>query len=99
MDFIELSEFKKYSISKKNNSSSNSANKNRAKKVDFSLFRDVIIIPNKRETCDSIDLWWSYSDVRKAYSSMHDEIQVIQKIYNDNITQKEAMKILYQPKM
>ena len=66
------------------------------KKVDFSIFRDIIIIPKLSEVCDSIDIWWSNTDKIKAYKSMTTEIENIQRIY-PGITVKEAAKILYQP--
>jgi hypothetical protein len=66
------------------------------KRVDFSVFRDVIIVPKISETCDSIDIWWSNTDKVNACKSMILEIKTLQSIYPD-ITIKEALKILYQP--
>ena len=66
------------------------------KKVEFSIFRDVIIVPKISETCDSIDIWWSSVDKINASKTMTDEILSLQRIYPD-ITIKEALKILYQP--
>jgi hypothetical protein len=68
----------------------------RNKKVEFSVFRDIIIIPKLSEICDTNDIWWSHTDKIKACTSMSMEIQCLQKIY-PNITVKEAMRILYQP--
>jgi hypothetical protein len=68
----------------------------RNKRVEFSIFRDIIIIPKLSEICDSIDIWWSQTDKINACKSMNTEIQCLQKIY-PNITIKEAMIMLYQP--
>jgi hypothetical protein len=67
------------------------------KRVDFSVFRDVIIVPKISETCDSIDIWWSNTDKVNAYKSMYLEIHDLQKKYPD-MTYKQAMKLLYQPR-
>lgn len=65
------------------------------KKVEFSIFRDVVIIPKLSETCHS-NIWWSNVDKINATKTMRDEILSLQRIYPD-ITAKEAIKILYQP--
>ena len=66
------------------------------KKVEFSIFRDVVIVPKLSETCNTIDIWWSDVDKINASKTMRDEILGLQRIYPD-ITVKEALKILYQP--
>jgi hypothetical protein len=66
------------------------------KRVDFSVFRDVIILPKISETCDSIDIWWSTTDRVNACKSMTLEIHDLQKKYPD-MTYKQAVKLLYQP--
>jgi hypothetical protein len=66
------------------------------KRVDFSVFRDVIIVPKISETCDIIDIWWSNTDKVNACKSMTLEIRDLQKKYPD-MTYKQAMKLLYQP--
>ena len=66
------------------------------KKVEFSIFRDVIVIPKTSELYDSIDIWWSDSDKCKAQLSMITEIHYLMKEY-PHITVKQAMEILYQP--
>ena len=66
------------------------------KQVKFSLFRDVIIIPNINEICDSIDIWWSAIDKLNARNSMFCEVQTLLKMCPD-ISIKEAVKLLYQP--
>ena len=71
--------------------------KSKKKRVDFSVFRDVIIVPKISETCDSIDIWWSNTDKVNAYKSMYLEIHDLQKKYPD-MTYKQAMKLLYQPR-
>jgi len=70
--------------------------KNSKKKVEFSNFRDVIVIPRTSELYDSIDIWWSDVDKCKARFSMITEIQILMKKY-PHITIKKAMEILYQP--
>jgi len=66
------------------------------KRVDFSVFRDVIIVPKISETCDSIDIWWSNTDKVNACKSMTLEIHELQKKYPE-MSYKQAMKLLYQP--
>jgi hypothetical protein len=66
------------------------------KKVQFSLFRDIILIPKNSEIYDRIDLWWSDLDKRKAFLSMYTEIKTLQNRHPD-MTYKQALKLLYQP--
>ena len=66
------------------------------KKVEFSVFRDIIIIPKTSEIYDSFDLWWSDIDKRNAYLSMYFEIRTLQKRH-PSMTCRQAMKLLYQP--
>jgi hypothetical protein len=76
--------------------SNDSLEKSKKKRVDFSVFRDVIIVPKTSETCDSNDIWWSTTDKVNACKSMIDEIKTLQSIYPD-MTYKQAVKLLYQP--
>lgn len=62
----------------------------RNKKVEFSIFRDVIIIPKLSEICESIDIiWWSQTDKINAYKSMNTEIQGLQKNFQISQLKKQ----------
>lgn len=66
------------------------------KKVKFSVFRDIIVIPNSRDMYDSIDIWWSETDKLNAHKSMFCEVQTLIKMCPD-ISITEAVSLLYQP--
>ena len=75
---------------------SNTISHKKNKKVNFSIFRDVIVIPNSRDMYDSIDIWWSATDKLNAHKSMFHEVQTLLNMCPD-ISMKEAIKLLYQP--